>query len=45
MEDPVVLNGNLYDRESLEEWMFEHDWKDPTDSNSKAEEEKKTDIN
>ena len=29
MNDPVTLNGYLYDRESIEEWMFENDWRDP----------------
>ena len=29
MTEPITLNGYLYDRESIEEWLLEYDWKDP----------------
>ena len=27
--EPVLLNGNLYERENLEDWMYLNDWTDP----------------
>ena len=33
--DPVVLNGYLYDREFIEDWIFENDWSDPATAGSK----------
>ena len=29
MQDPVNLNGFVYDREFIEDWIFENDWTDP----------------
>ena len=29
MSDPVLLNGRVYDREYIEDWIFENDWTDP----------------
>lgn len=28
-EDPVVLNGHVYERDALEDWIFQSDWLDP----------------
>lgn len=27
--EPVILNGNLYERENLEDWMYLNNWTDP----------------
>lgn len=32
MQDPVVLNGYLYDRENIEDWIYVNDWSDPMQS-------------
>lgn len=29
LNDPVVLNGNIYERDALEDWIFQSDWLDP----------------
>ena len=29
LNDPVVLNGFVYERETLEDWIFQSDWLDP----------------
>jgi hypothetical protein len=29
LKDPVTLNGFIYEREALEDWIFQSDWLDP----------------
>ena len=36
MTDPVTLNGLVYDREFVEDWIFENDWTDPGIQNSQS---------
>ena len=36
MRDPVTLNGLVYDREFVEDWIFENDWTDPGMPNSQS---------
>ena len=28
-EDPVTLNGHVYEREAIEDYLFENNWSDP----------------
>ena len=29
LKDPVSLNGHVYEREAIEDFLFEHEWSDP----------------
>jgi len=29
MTDPVTLNGYVYDKDTLEDWIYRSDWLDP----------------
>lgn len=29
VSDPITLNGYIYDKETLEDWIYRSDWLDP----------------